>query len=123
MHSESTTCSVSSRGNFVQMPLTDHIAVVTGASSGIGRAIALALAAHGATVCLIGRDVAALERVATSARQDGARAAWYPADLASDADLQHVIVQLQRDCEAIDILVHSAGVIALGRMERADVQE
>ena len=50
------------------MPLKDQVAVVTGASSGIGKAIALGLAGQGVALCLIGRDMQALQQVAGAAK-------------------------------------------------------
>jgi len=61
--------------------LKDQIAVVTGASSGIGKAVALSLAGHGAEVCLVARRRGLLEDVTKQARALGARGHACPADL------------------------------------------
>jgi NADP-dependent 3-hydroxy acid dehydrogenase YdfG len=98
----------------------DQVAVVTGASSGIGKAIARGLAAGGMTVCLVGRDRGRLE---AAARDAGSRVHCYMADLARDEDLRGLGERLQRDCPSIDVLVHSAGVISLGRLEEAPIEE
>jgi NADP-dependent 3-hydroxy acid dehydrogenase YdfG len=100
----------------------DRIAVVTGASSGIGRAIALALAADGATLCLLGRNGATLEVVAGKARAVGSRVFSYRVDLNADKDIEEFAVRLQRDVGALDVLVHSAGVISLGRLDSEPVE-
>ncbi len=100
-----------------------HVAVVTGAGSGVGRAIALGLAAHGAAVCLVGRTPGRLEEVADLARRAGPPAYCYPADLARDEHIEEVCGCLGRDVPSIDILVHSAGAIGLGSLERAPVAE
>lgn len=100
--------------------LAGQIAVVTGASSGIGAAITLTLAAAGATVCLVGRNRAALDGVA--ARADVAARA-YAADLAHDDDLRRLAAQLLREHPAIDVLVHSAGTFASAPFEAAPLDE
>jgi len=84
-------------------PLTDQIAVVTGASSGIGKAIALALGAEGATLCLLGRHV---ERVHVSAPHS----ARFTVDLDVERQILDAASAIQKEFGGADILVHSAGV-------------
>ncbi len=103
----------------VPPPLGGTVAVVTGASSGLGRAIAVALAARGAALHLVGRSAERLGTVADVARAMGAEARSYPADLASDERIEELCAVLCSHLEQVDILVHSAGVIALGRLEEA----
>lgn len=103
--------------------LTDQVAVVTGASSGIGRAIALACAAEGAAVALVGRRPATLETVAQCARGAAPRVLCYQADLTLDEDIQALAACLQQDVGQLDLLVHSAGTIAWGRVEHAPVED
>lgn len=94
------------------------LALVTGASSGIGRAIALALADRGAALWLVGRRVEALEAVAEAARPRSACARCYRADLSLDADIERLGESLGQDVGRLDVLVHSAGIIAPGPMEQ-----
>lgn len=103
--------------------LRDQVAVVTGASSGIGRAIALELAAQGAILCLLGRRAEALQAVAGIALQSTAQARCYCADLAMDDEVRQVVAQLERDPGQVDLLIHSAGAISLGRLESASIED
>ena len=103
--------------------LSNQTAVVTGASSGIGKAIALSLAAQGAAVCLVGRSLEKLHPVAESARIKASRVAVYQADLTVDEDIRELKGRLERDFLSVEILIHSAGVISLGAMESAPVEE
>jgi NADP-dependent 3-hydroxy acid dehydrogenase YdfG len=103
--------------------LSGQVAVITGASSGIGRAVALACAKAGLQTCLVGRNADTLEAVAAEVQFAGSRIVCCRADLAQDKDIQAV-----RDCVAehfqrVDILVHSAGVIAHGAIADAPVEE
>jgi NADP-dependent 3-hydroxy acid dehydrogenase YdfG len=100
---------------------TNQIAVVTGASSGVGRAIALALAGQGATVCLVGRKLEALQALSGSA--GSSRFLSYQADLTNDEEIHELAERLQRDVGFIDLLVHSAGIISLGLIEEAPVED
>lgn len=100
-----------------------HKAVVTGASSGIGRAIALELASRGAALSIVGRNRETLEDVASCAAATGAAARSYTADLASDSELQALVASLHRDMDGLDILVHSAGAISLGLLEDAPIED
>jgi NADP-dependent 3-hydroxy acid dehydrogenase YdfG len=100
---------------------TDQIAVVTGASSGVGRAIASALAAKGAVLCLVGRHEKTLEAAAESMRATASDVLCCRADLTLDRDIQGLTAQLQRLFGHVDVLIHSAGVIALGPLEAVPV--
>ena len=102
---------------------TLQTAVVTGASSGIGAAIALCLAEEGAKLRLIGRNSNALESVAAQARKSSSDVHTYRAELCDDADLAKLKTDLQRECDGVDILIHSAGVIGLGALESASLEE
>lgn len=103
--------------------LTGHIAVVTGATGGIGRAITLALAAQGAELCLIGRNLEALKAIAARVQKTTKRALGYQVDLTVDQDIVNFAKHLRRDFGSIDIVVHCAGVISLGTMEIAPVED
>jgi NADP-dependent 3-hydroxy acid dehydrogenase YdfG len=101
----------------------DQIALVTGASSGIGQAIALALAAQSATLCLVGRRVERLKAVAESLPATARRVECYRADLTQDYDIRALTARLERDFSALDLLIHSAGVYALGKIDAAPVED
>lgn len=101
--------------------LKGQVAVVTGASSGIGRAIALGLAECGASLCLVGRRAEALREVAEYAGKITQRVEYYQIDLDVDNELLDLSPRIRRDFGQVDILVHSAGVISLGRLESAPI--
>lgn len=91
-------------------------AVVTGAGSGIGRAIACALAQQGMNVLLIGRDVAKLECVAAAARD---RMRILPVDLSCADAVSRVVAALEPQ---LHVLVHSAGLYDRGPVTTMDTE-
>src|SRR5713101_1441057 len=101
--------------------LEGQTGVVTGASSGIGKAIVLGLAAQGITLGVVGRNLETLEAVAEAARATGTCVRCYCADLMKDEDIHELASRLRHDFMHIDILVHSAGVHALGRFATAPI--
>lgn len=101
------------------MIFPDQVAVVTGAGSGIGRAVAVGLAAGGAEVCLVGRRADALEETASLVR--GTRVHSYPTDLTVDAEVSAFAQRIADERGRVDMLIHSAGVIASGPLEAAPV--
>jgi NADP-dependent 3-hydroxy acid dehydrogenase YdfG len=103
--------------------LQNQVAVVTGASSGIGKAIALGLAAQGASLCLVGRKLETLQSVADAAKGKASQNHCYQADLAVDREVDELIANIKRDIQSVDILVHSAGVIWLGPLEAATADQ
>jgi short-subunit dehydrogenase len=103
--------------------LKNQIAVVTGASSGIGKAIALGLASQGAALCLIGRNLKTLKAVAGKAKSKTSRIKTYKIDLDIDDDIQKLKQYLQQDFGYIDILIHSAGIFSMGILENSSVED
>ncbi|MBI0475360.1 2-dehydro-3-deoxy-D-gluconate 5-dehydrogenase KduD [Sphingomonas sp. MA1305] len=89
--------------------LTGRVAVVTGANTGIGQAIALALAAAGADVACVGRTPA--EETVAKARQLGRRAEIVSADLSTIEPVQRVVDETVEKLGGLDILVNNAGII------------
>jgi NAD(P)-dependent dehydrogenase (short-subunit alcohol dehydrogenase family) len=100
--------------------LENMTALVTGASSGIGRAIALILARSKARVVLVGRRQSALEELATEC---GSLVSAYPCDMTDDTQLKGLATRIQADFARIDILVHSSGIIKIGRTETSPVAD
>ena len=85
-------------------------ALITGASSGIGKATALAFAKAGIDVALVSRSQDKLEAVATAAREAGVQAKAYALDLAKVEQVEAGIRAIAQDFSGIDILVNSAGI-------------
>ncbi len=92
------------------MTLADHVALVTGSSRGIGRAIALALAAEGADVVLTGREAAELASVKEEIERGGRQCAMVVADLAERGAARTVFDGAIAAMGRIDILVNNAGI-------------
>ena len=101
----------------------NQIAVVTGASSGIGKAIALGLAAQGAKLCLLGRKLDQLLAIATIAEKTSPEVVCYQLDLTLDEDIKKLKAHLLTDFGHVDLLIHSAGVITLGNVKTAPVKD
>jgi NAD(P)-dependent dehydrogenase (short-subunit alcohol dehydrogenase family) len=87
-------------------------ALITGASGGIGRAIALEYAARGGSLALVGRDRAALAEVAREAEDAGAHAEPWVADLTSEAQLRALPERVRASFGSLHALVHAAGLYA-----------
>jgi NAD(P)-dependent dehydrogenase (short-subunit alcohol dehydrogenase family) len=101
----------------MELGLTGRSALITGASKGIGRAIALALAQEGVDVALTARSEAELKKVSGEITQkSNVKVRTFPLDL---SDSKSVDV-LARECASIDILVNNAGAIPRGRIEEID---
>lgn len=103
--------------------LTGTVAVITGASSGIGLATAKSLAAEGAAVSLIARRGDRLEALAEELRSQGATALVTTADLTIEDEATAAIERTVSELGRIDTLVNNAGVMLLGPMEHAPLDE
>lgn len=90
--------------------LDGTVALVTGASSGIGEGIAKMLAAENVRVVLVARRREELERIAADIRQRGGVALVAPADLSDEQALRSLLVETQKTFGPIDILVNSGGI-------------
>lgn len=95
-------------------PLSQQIAVVTGAGRGIGAAIAGELARLGATVFLCGRTQAPLEATAAGIIKAGGKAEVAPCDVEDGSSVQKVAERVEKNYGKVDVLVNNAGVGTLG---------
>jgi NAD(P)-dependent dehydrogenase (short-subunit alcohol dehydrogenase family) len=92
-------------------PLKDRLALVTGASRGIGRALALALAQHGAHVVVVARTIGALEELDDEIRKDGGKATLLQLDLSKGDKIDQLGPTLFQRWGKLDIFVGNAGVL------------
>jgi 3-oxoacyl-[acyl-carrier protein] reductase len=106
--------------------LAGKIALVTGASQGIGRAVALELAAQGATVALAARNLDKLSAVAEEIAAAGGTARPYALDVSSEDAIKSTARQILADLGTVHILVNNAGITKDGlalRMKLADFDD
>jgi NADP-dependent 3-hydroxy acid dehydrogenase YdfG len=98
-------------------------AVITGGGTGVGGALAIALANSGASIYLIGRRLNRLELVAAKARELGVDAACCSADISSSSGLLETIERIKADLVHVDILIQNAARFAAGSIEDADLSD
>lgn len=96
--------------NKISIELSDKLAVITGGSRGLGRAMALALSSAGARVALVARDEAKLREVQREIEGNGGRAAFYTADVMSERDVHRVESAITSDLGKANILINNAGI-------------
>ncbi|SAI04968.1 oxidoreductase [Bordetella trematum] len=86
-----------------------RVALVTGAGTGIGRAVALVFLARGYKVVLAGRRREPLEETRIAAGEDGVRALVVPTDVTQEADVRALFDEIQREYNRLDVLFNNAG--------------
>jgi NADP-dependent 3-hydroxy acid dehydrogenase YdfG len=103
--------------------LDGTVALVTGASSGIGVTTALELARHGAAVALAARRVERLDELAARIRAAGGVAAVLPADVTREEQAHELIERTVAELGRLDTLINNAGMMLLGPVEGAPTDE
>jgi NADP-dependent 3-hydroxy acid dehydrogenase YdfG len=106
-----------------QNKLTGTVAIVTGASSGIGAATAKELAGLGATVAVIARREDRLTSLVTEIESEGGAALAVPADITDRAQAQGAVQTVIGRLGRLDILVNNAGLMLLGTVAEQEVEE
>ena len=99
--------------------LSNQIAVISGASGGIGGAIATAFARQGAILCLLGRNMNKLAACAEILRDSSSRVDSHPCDLTQDNQIETVQSYVMEEYGRVDILVHCGGDIDHGKVADA----
>jgi NADP-dependent 3-hydroxy acid dehydrogenase YdfG len=104
-------------------PLENQVAIVTGASSGIGEATALALAEAGAKITLAGRRKDRLGNVKKKIEYMKGEALLVQTDVRARAQVEAMVAQTKKKWNRVDILVNNAGVMLLSFMDKLKVDE
>lgn len=103
--------------------LGGRVALVTGGSRGLGRAMAMALARAGADVALVGRDLEALRGAAEEVKKLGRRAEAIQADVSREADVSRMMERTREAFRRLDILVNNAGIAVEHAFQESSVEE
>jgi NAD(P)-dependent dehydrogenase (short-subunit alcohol dehydrogenase family) len=103
--------------------LKGRVAVVTGGSRGLGKAIAASLASAGAAVGLVSRDISALNIASEDLRQAGSDVAAFPADVTDEGQVRRLEQEILARFGQVDILVNNAGINMRKPMEEFSLEE
>jgi NAD(P)-dependent dehydrogenase (short-subunit alcohol dehydrogenase family) len=101
----------------------DRVAVVTGAASGIGQALAHRLAQEGCALALVDIDEAGLARTRALVQDEGRRATVHVADVSDRARMQKLADEVVREHGRVDVLVNNAGVALAGTLEEQSLDD
>src|SRR3954447_336151 len=104
-------------------PLDGKVALVTGASSGIGEATAVTLAGAGASVAIGARRTDRLDALAGRLRDDGARVLELALDVTDEQACTDAVRRTREELGGLDVLVNNAGVMLLGTIVGADPED
>lgn len=110
-----TACKTQSPGTAKRQQLSGKVIIITGASSGLGRGIALEAGRSKATVVLASRNKAELEKVAEEITVLGGKALVAPTDVSIEADIKSLSEQVVDRFGRIDVWINNAGIAVLGR--------
>ena len=99
------------------------VALVTGASSGIGQAVAVKFATEGAQVALVARNADKLAEVGREVQDKGGQPKIIAADVSQEADIERVVRETAEAFGGIDVLVNAAGIIANGTIENTQLKD
>lgn len=103
--------------------LKNTVSLITGASSGIGEATATALAGRGSAVALVARRRDRLDQLARQIEDDGGTAVAIEADISSEEQAREAVERTVAELGRLDTLVNNAGVMLLGPIENAPLEE
>ncbi|XGV99065.1 MAG: SDR family NAD(P)-dependent oxidoreductase [Leptolyngbya sp. BL-A-14] len=103
--------------------LAGKVAIVTGASSGIGEATAIALAAEGATVAIAARRSDRLSKLAKRITENGGQVLSITADVSDENQVAVMVQKTQAEFGRVDILINNAGVMLLGMIDGANTED
>lgn len=106
-----------------EYPLSDKVTLVTGASKGIGRSIALLFAQNGADVVLAARTKSSLEQVADGIKATGRKSLVVPTDISSEKQVDSLVRQSLEAFGRIDILVNNAGLGIFSRVGESKIED
>jgi NADP-dependent 3-hydroxy acid dehydrogenase YdfG len=109
--------------NQAAKPLQGRVALVTGASSGIGEATAFALAAAGAKTAIVARRAERLEALARRIAEAGGEALALAADAALESEAKRMLGEVENRFGRLDILVNNAGVMLLSPVAEAEIAD
>ena len=96
----------------------ENVIIITGASAGIGRSLALQLADRGAWLCLAARDKDRLDRLADECRERGGSALVFPTDVSEEIQCKILVEQTVEEYGRIDTLINNAGVSMFSRFDQ-----
>jgi NAD(P)-dependent dehydrogenase (short-subunit alcohol dehydrogenase family) len=97
--------------------------MITGAGSGIGKAMALLFARQGATVFILDKDEAGGNSTAAATTAAGGKAVFYPCDVASQEAVKIIVDAVALEIGSLDILVNNAGIAHVGNVEKTDEKD
>src|SRR6476646_8824406 len=90
--------------------MRDKIVLITGSTDGVGRKVAIELGKLGAKVLVHGRDTSRAREVVAEIARGGGTAEFYPADLASLAEVRGLAAVIAEDHDRLDVLINNAGI-------------